>query len=321
MKFLKRFLIALIVLLLIGYVFLSFSLSNRILFPVSSMDKMKNTIREEWGTTYEDIMAKMPEHESFKVDGVDGIKLSAKYFTKSDSSSCAIIFVHGWGELWAGMLKYVPTVSYCNCDYVFYDHRVHGESEGTFATGSIKESKDLWEVTKWVMENKGFTPDQIAWYGSSWGAATSIMAGADGEDIGVIIADAPFQDWYSAVFERGIKDYGSGIKLLSWGIMQTVNLRAGVNYKEASPLKNIAKVEEPVLLVHSKADSATNYLQSINLSKMLNDRSHFHLTQYGNDHVMDVINDTEAITSIIRIFLKEEAPQFLSEKDSSASVL
>jgi pimeloyl-ACP methyl ester carboxylesterase len=311
MKILKRILQFAFVLGIIGYGYAAWTLSDRVLFPTSSLEKTKSSIVKYWGTTYEASMKNMPAFKSFNVKSKDGLKISAKYFQTSDSSSCAIIFSHGWGAVWADMLKYVTAFSSCNCDYVMYDHRVHGNSEGEFATGGIKEADDLWRITQWVNEKKGYKLSEIGWVGSSWGAATTLIAGSNHKNVGFILADSPYQDWYSAVFERAIQDYGRGIKLIGFGVMQVVNYRAGVDYLEASPKLSAARILEPVLLIHSMADSETSSSQSVNISKNLNKDSWFFHTEWGSDHVMDVVNNPEEYGHLIYDFLFKEAPQFL----------
>lgn len=276
------------------------------------MEKTKATIAKYWGTSFEAEMEKMPQGNSFTVETFDGLQLKGTYFTIYDSSNCAIILAHGWGAIWADMLKYVPVFSTCNCDLIFYDHRVHGASEGQYATGGIKESKDLWSITNWVKETKGYELANIGWMGSSWGAATAIIAGTESENVGFIMADSPFQDWNSAVFERARRDYGSGINLIAPGVMQVVNLRAGVNYKNGSPVNVVSKVEEPILLIHSQGDLQTSSTQSVNISKNLDSsNSTFIHTEWGNDHVMDVINNTTDFQMIVHDFIRRKAPQFL----------
>ena len=313
MKLLKRSLFVIGILLLVVYCFACWTLSGRVLFPVSSLEKTKSRIIQYWGTTYEDVMATLPEPSDFKVKTKDGLELNGKYFTNSDSSTCIIIFAHGWGAMWADMTKYAPVFDDCNCDFVFYDHRVHGSSEGTYATGGLKEAEDLWKVTEWVQENKNIALENIGWIGSSWGAATSIIGASDEKNVGFIIADSPFQNWYSAIFERAIRDYGSGIKLLASGVMSVVNMRSGVDYKDASPINKMNTVEEPVLLIHSQGDTQTSSQQSVNISEKLKENARFYHTQWGNDHVMDVVKNTAEYKSYVNAFLLEEAPQFLKE--------
>ena len=144
---------------------------------------------------------------------------------------------------WAEMLKYVPTLEDCDCDLVLYDHRGHGESDVAYPTGGLNEAKDLLMITEWVQQQKGFTDKQVGWLGSSWGAATALLAGVHTKHIGFIIVDSPFQDWYSAIFERAIQDYGSWIKMVSTGMMKMVNWRTGIDYKKASPILATKHIE------------------------------------------------------------------------------
>ena len=312
MKILKRVALVILILLVVCYLLVSWMLSNRVLFPESSLEKTKGHIVKYWNSTYEDELAKLPAFKDIEVETQDGWKLNVKYFTKSDSSSCAIIFAHGWGAIWADMMKYTPLFSDCNCDYVFYDHRAHGNSGGKYATGGLRESQDLWQITKWVSETYNYPYNQIGWMGSSWGGGAAIIAGAEEANVGFIIVDSPYQDWSSAVFERAIVDYGSGIMLLAHGVMETVNLRAGVNYREASPMEKIGDAKEPILIVHSKADSETNSQQSVNIAQKGNRKTvEFYHTKWGNDHIMDVINNTEDFQRIVKGFLKKRAPNFL----------
>jgi uncharacterized protein len=303
MKFLKRAVIILALIICAGYISISWVLSNRVLTPNATHDKTVEKIKIHWGTTYEEMMKLLPSPTDFSVSTFDGLTLQGKYFNVSDSASCAIIMAHGWGVTWANMLKYVPAISDCGCDIIIYDHRAHGESGGQYGTGGINEAKDLLTVTEWVQNQYGFADNQIGWFGSSWGAAAALIAGADEKNVAFIIADASFQDWYSAVFERAEKDYGKGIKLIAPGVMQVVNWRANVDYKEASVLNVAEKIEEPVLLIHSEGDQATASSQSVNISKKLNKNSVFHHTQWGNAHVMDVVNNQEEYRKLIKEFL------------------
>jgi len=266
----------------------------------------KSRITQYWGTTYDDMMAQLPPPQDFELQSFDGIQLKGKYFQKTATANCAIILSHGWTSNWAGMLKYVPALADCDCDLVFYDMRAHGESGGDHATGSIKEAKDLLAVTNWLAKTKGYTYDQIGWLGGSWGAAATLLAGADSQNVAFIIADSPFQDWYSAIFERAIRDYGSVVKFMSFGVMQTVNFRTGVDYKAASARLAAAQIDEPVLLIHSQMDDETASQQSANIAEHLTKTNQrFHHSNWGGGHTKDVLVNTEKFKNEVNLFLKE----------------
>lgn len=306
-----RYLVYATLFFIISYFGIAWYLSNIILFPVSSHSSTQSWIAQEWGTTYEEIMAKLPEPTDFTVSSFDNTKLKGKYFAKSDTAKCVVIAAHGWTSTWAGMLKYVPVLADCSCDLVLYDHRSHGESDKAFPTGSVNESKDLIAITEWVQANKGFTDKQIGWLGSSWGAATVLKAGATKKNVGFIIADAAFQDWYSAIFERAIRDYGEGVNWMSSGVMEVVNWRTGVDYRKASPILAANDIEEPVLLIHSKMDASTDSQQSVNIAKKLNAQSVFHHLTWGGDHTQDVLIHKDKFRKVIREFLMKVDAKFI----------
>lgn len=306
MKILKRILTISLVMVGLMYLAISWVLSNRVLKPNASHEKTVEKIATYWGTTYEDLMSVLPKPTDFSVTTFDQLRLKGKYFNVSDSAQCAIIMAHGWGVTWANMLKYVPTISDCGCNLVMYDHRAHGKSGGDYGTGGINEAKDLLVVTEWLQKKYGFTDKQVGWFGSSWGAAAALTAGANAKNVAFIIADAPFQNWYSAVFERAERDYGNGITLIAPGVMQIVNFRAEVDYLDASVLNIADQIEEPVLLIHSQADQATGSIQSVNISKKLNTNSTFHHTRWGNKHVMDVVNNQKEFKELVDEFLKKK---------------
>ena len=308
---LKKIIFSLIILFFASYGLLSYVLSNRILEPNSSLQKTKRSIKKNWGTTYEDIMASLPEPQIFTVNGVGEIPIKGKHFPLSDTADCAIIFAHGWSSTWAGMLKFVPVFEDCGCDLVLYDHRGHGESGNAYPTAGIREKEDLLLVNQWVKKELNLTSKQIGWVGASWGAATVLQAGATEEDVAFIVADSPYQDWYSAIFERAIKEYGDGIHVFTYAVMGLVNWRAEVDYEEASPLALASEITEPILLIHSQADSSTNSQQSVNIAARLKtDISTFHHLDWGNDHTGDVLYNREEYGELVDKFLLEKVGAF-----------
>lgn len=293
-----------IILLIIVYLGSSWFLSTQILSPESSLALSKEKIKTEWGTSYETMIKLLPEPVDFTIQSFDGTLLKGKYFASKTTPKCVIIGVHGWTCTWAEMLKYVPVLADCSCDWVLYDHRGHGESGKAYPTGSINEAKDLLAITEWVQKTKGFEDAKIGWLGSSWGASTVLKAGESGKQVGFMIADSPFQDWYSAIFERAERDYGAWTKFAAYGIMKIVNWRTGVNYREASPLNATKHIKVPILLTHSKMDNSTDSTQSVNISKHLNAKSVFHHTTWGGDHTLDVVLHKEKFRALVTNFLK-----------------
>ncbi|MEO9871101.1 alpha/beta hydrolase [Ekhidna sp.] len=305
MLFIKRLSFIIITLMAVAYIGLSYMLSNRVLKTNSSFQKTLDDINKYWGTNYEEMVALLPPPSDFSVESIDNIQIRGKYFAVSDSSSCLFIFSHGWARSWQNMLKYYPVVDDCGCNIIMYDHRAHGDSGGQYPTGGIMEAKDLISVTAWAIQNKNYSWNQIAWLGSSWGAGAALIAGSEDLNPAFIIADSPFQDWYTAIFERAIDDYGSWVNGVAPAVMFWVNMRADINYKEANPMEKSKDIDEPVFLIHSKADPKTNSQQSVNIARNLNASSEFHHTEWGNIHVMDVISNKTEFKALLKNFIEK----------------
>lgn len=298
-------------LLLTLYIGICWFLSTQILSPESSLALSKEKIKTEWGTSYEAMIKLLPKPVDFTIRSFDGVPLKGKYFASEDTPKCVIIAAHGWTGTWAEVLKYIPVLADCTYDLVVFDHRAHGLSGKAYPTGGINESKDLLAITAWVQETKGFEDHKIGWLGSSWGAATVLKAGATEKKVGFIIADSPFQDWYSAIFERAERDYGAWTKFASIGIMKMVNWRTGIDYQEASPLNASKQINIPILLIHSQMDNSTNSAQSVNIAKHLNVQSVFHHLTWGGDHTLDVVLHKEKFRILVRDFIKTVNADFL----------
>lgn len=311
MQFIKKTLLTLVIItgLLFGAV--NWHFSNLILTPYSSLELTESRIEEKWGSTLEKMLAPLPPATDFQIVGFENTPITGKYFQQAgDTATCAIILAHGWTSTWAGMLKYANVFNECGCDLILYNQRVHGTSGGEFPSAGIREKEDLLLLTDWVQEEHGFSLDQIGWMGASWGASTVLQAGAADKDVAFIIADAAFQDWYTAIFERAIKDYGQPVEYIGSSVMATVGWRAGVDTKQASALLAAKDITEPVLLIHSKGDKETNSQQSVNIAQHLNENSKFHHLDWGGDHTQDIIINTERYAALVYDFIEKKVPNF-----------
>jgi dipeptidyl aminopeptidase/acylaminoacyl peptidase len=194
---------------------------------------------------------------------------------------------------------------------LIYDHRAHGESEGKFGTAGILEKQDLMLITNYFATAMELDMEKVAWVGESWGAATALQGAVETDNLAFILADSPYQDWYSAVSERAIRDYGAWIEYLVPSVFGWIRLRTGVNPYDASPLEAAASIEVPVLLIHSQTDQATSSSQSVAISQRLNQvNCTFHHTDWGSLHCQDVKDHPEKYGQLIDQFLREKLPDW-----------
>ena len=76
-----------------------------------------------------------------------------------------------------------------------------------------------------------------------------------------------------------------------------------------------------MLLIHSEGDLETSSDQSINISKNLNEQSEFHHTQWGNDHVKDVLFNTQEMKTLLMNFIDKNGIEAFQPALSVADTL
>ena len=292
----KRILIIGAILMLTMYVAICYYFSSKVIIPPRRALENPHELVKQYGA-FTDVV----------VNTEDGLLLQGWLFDQPDSASCGVIMVHGHGSNRYGMRHWMPYFWLKGCDVLMYDHRAHGESGGNYGTFGIKESQDLLKVHEYFKTVTALENEEIAWVGSSWGAATVLHAGSEVNDLAFILSDSPFEDLNSAVIERAIRDYGSWIKLLKPTIYAMVQWRADFDPDHASTLERAKSVNSPVLLIHSQTDEDTSSDQSESIAEaMAQERLIFHHTDWGSAHVKDVQNFPDRYWGLVDDFLEKK---------------
>ena len=138
-----------------------------------------------------------------------------------------------------------------------FDLRAHGDSEGEKVSGGLHERLDVLGAFDYLVE-RGVSGSQIGVIGRSMGAATSILAAADEPAIRALVADSPyavgseliaqetarktiFPDWIVPIFIRGA-DLAAELSL-------------DIDLDKLTPVKAIATLDYPVLVIHTLNDT------------------------------------------------------------------
>ncbi|MGH1433599.1 MAG: alpha/beta hydrolase [Lewinella sp.] len=307
----KKLILGLLLFAIIVYLGLAYYLSNLVVYPPRRTNaEVRSLMQARAGIDIDTFRQKLPLGEEVTIKVANDLQLAGTYFAQ-DTSRCAFIISHGYGSTRLSMAKYASFLYDCGCDILLYDHRAHGASGGTYATGGAKEAEDLLVITDWLKEKSGLPATQIAWMGESWGGATVLQAGANNEDVAFIIAESSFQDWESAVFERAERMYGNWITWMKPTVWTIVSWRAGTDAYAASPLLKAKNISEPVLLLHSQADTETASAQSVNVAAALpSGQYRFYHLDWHASHGNNVFVRPSEYQKIIFDFIHDFAPKW-----------
>ena len=153
---------------------------------------------------------------------------------------------------------------------VMFDFRASGLSGGKMITVGAKEKLDLLGVINWVETN---TEEPIILYGISMGAATSILAGSENENVQAVIADSPFSDLRGYLETNlplwtGLPDFP-----FTPVIIGTIPIITELDPNEASPINQVKSLyPRPVLFIHAKGDSYIPYTESVKMVENYSDK-------------------------------------------------
>ena len=130
------------------------------------------------------------EFETVTLLTKDGLKLYGWYIPSTNGT--AVILLHGYGGDRTSTLAYAKMLNSHGYGVLLYDQRASGESEGeTRSWGWL----DVWDVESaigYLKSRNDVNPKGIGIMGCSTGAEIAIGAGAQFQDIQVVIADGAY---------------------------------------------------------------------------------------------------------------------------------
>jgi fermentation-respiration switch protein FrsA (DUF1100 family) len=197
-----------------------------------------------------------PEAEEISFVATGGVRLIG-WFIPSVTDQ-VIVLVHGiYSNAWDCQAPDVVRAYQDEGFNVFlFDSRGQGRSGGTLGL-AWAERQDVRAAVD-LMLDRGFRGGSIGVHGTSYGAATTILAAADIPEIGAIVVDSAFADVQDVMLGEVSRRTGftaAWAQLLSPGLGFMVQRRLGTDLDEISPERAIAAISpRPILLVHGEDD-------------------------------------------------------------------
>ncbi len=227
-------------------------MSNRILYMTKKADASIVERETKAGRFNRHIYDLLPKEDVW-ITTADGIRLKSVFITPNPGNSY-VIFCHGVTEHKINSIKYMNLFLKRGFNAILYDHRRHGESEGTFTSYGHFEKRDLKAVVDELIRREG---DHVRFgiHGESMGAVTLLLYAGTVEDrADFYVADCPFSEFGKQIQHQMNREIGWAPRFLMTIAEWAVWLRARYKLSELSPLKAVKNIEKPVLFIHSQDD-------------------------------------------------------------------
>lgn len=187
----------------------------------------------------------------------DGLKLDAWYVPADKKTNKTAILAHGWHNNKTTMAIYGELFHELGYNVLIPDNRAHGESQGKMIGYGWLDRRDYMQWLHQIIKKNGQQSD-IVMYGMSMGAATVLSTSGEKDlpkQVKAVIADSS----YTSVWEEMKHEAGDMYGLPWFPLVNVVSgiskMRAGYTYSEASPVKQVAKSQQPTLFIQGGGDT------------------------------------------------------------------
>jgi dipeptidyl aminopeptidase/acylaminoacyl peptidase len=184
----------------------------------------------------------------------DGLMLRGWWLEGGDDNPI-IVVVHGSGdnrahpaERMLGIAKDLVSYGY---NVLMFDMRGHGESEGKHVSAGYYERNDVLGAIDYIKQSG--TESKIGVLGFSMGAATSLMAAAESEEIDAVVADCAYADIVS-IIESEFANRSNLPKFFMPIILFMTRNIYDIDFTAIKPEEAVKEISVPVFIIHGEQD-------------------------------------------------------------------
>lgn len=311
MKLLKRILLVVILVILLGFGYASWYFSGEIIaFKTVTIDEQLESKEfhdlADFGVVPEEIAFETIEN----VDVKDGKKLMLKgwFIPGKSRNEPTFVVLHGQNDNRIGSLKYSGMLARAGYNVLAYDHRHHGLSEGEFCTYGYHESHDVSSAIDYLEKRGDCNIDQLGVLGESMGAAIAILAAAEDKRIKLLIEDSSFPSLPVVVSDYAKALYGLPKFPLVDSALILAGIRADFSPKDVSPITAIKRVTVPTLIIHCDGDTniKPEYSTEMYEASGAEDKEIYFFSGCG--HTMGYEDYTDIYEVLVLTFIKNHWP-------------
>ena len=256
---------AAILLLLFGFVFLKISVLH------DTIGRKEETFRPKLSADYPDVLPWFDGLRQFGLVSDEyltnrvGLRIHA-YFIPKENAQSTVVLIHGYSGCALQTLPHARMYrERMNCNVVMVDLVHHAQSEGR-VTGM--GWNDRLDVMQWIeLANSRFVtgndePLPMALHGLSMGGACALMTAGEGNlpsNVKAIVDDSGYTSAFSEFSHEITTKLHLPVIPFAYVASFVAKCVLGWSYREASALKRMSQIEQPVMVIHGDADTRVVY--------------------------------------------------------------
>ena len=193
------------------------------------------------------------------LEGENGKRLYAWLIMPSvrdaqDAARCpATVVLHGWGSNADMMLDIAPPLCAAGHAVLLLDARSHGRSDGESYASMPRFAEDVATALAYLRELPTIDPGRLSLIGHSVGAGAVLLHAARHRDVHGVISLSAFAH-PREVMQRWLVERRLPLATLGEMVLQHVQRVIGARFDDIAPVRTIAQVQCPVLIVHGTND-------------------------------------------------------------------
>lgn len=308
MRIVKRILLVLLTLIVVGVIGLSIFVGQEVFVGFSNATPREETLENERKYYLEEFNLLV---ENFKLEelSIPSSKFDHNIpalFIQEDGNEAMVLLVHGMGATKKSLVKEMEFFLSNGFNVVSIDQRNSGENLANTNTFGYLESYDILDAIDYIRNNINHSGDLVL-YGESYGGLSAIIAaGRDDTQIDYLILDCPVSDGELMMTDI-LLDIEEQQGIPSSYMMFTGNLytqfKLGFRFEDTNGNDWIKAIEVPILVLNSKVDIVTPYQMGLDLYNSIKHDKKMMVTSEFATHAQLLQEDPQRYSNGIKDFL------------------
>lgn len=201
----------------------------------------------------------------------------------------AVVVLHGWGGNAQMMLPLAAPLHHAGFAALFIDARCHGLSDGDDFASLPRFAEDVSRACDWLhahAADAAIDPARIALLGHSVGAGAVMLAAAWRQDVAAVVSVSAFAH-PAEMMARWLAGKRIPPQVGRY-VLRHVEATIGHRFDDIAPLRSIARLSCPVLVVHGAQDEVVP----------ANDARRLHAASAGRAELLVLPGDHESFADL-----------------------